>query len=137
MSTSTASSGWAGLFATAFKRSQTAMALTDDQRRIIDVNGAMAQLFGYKPSELRGTHTYDHVESGPLISREEWPRAMARGDVTGDAAVRAADGSVVQVQFAVHREVVTGRQFVLFVAVTLSRWGRHFRRESEHDEALG
>ena len=35
---------------------------------------------------------------------------------------------VVAVQWAACAEVVTGRRLVLFVALTTSRWGRHFRR---------
>jgi DNA-binding CsgD family transcriptional regulator len=38
---------------------------------------------------------------------------------------------VIGVQFAATPEVVTGRRLVLFVAVTTSRWGRHFRRDLE------
>jgi PAS domain S-box-containing protein len=129
--------GWAGLFATAFKRSQNAMALTDGERCIVDVNPAMAQMLGYRPSELRGGHTWDHVIDGPLMSREEWRHAIARGEVTGEADLHCGDGSTLRVQFAVHPEVVTGRQLVLFVGLALSRWGRHFRRPAGDAEVLG
>jgi PAS domain S-box-containing protein len=131
------SNGWAGLFATAFKRSQNAMALSDDERRIIDVNPAMAQLLSYRPSELRGSHTWDHVIDGPLMSREQWRQSIARGDVTGEGNLRCGDGSFVRVQFAVHPEMVTGQQLVLFVGLALSRWGRHFRRPNDGSDALG
>jgi PAS domain S-box-containing protein len=113
------------------------MALTDDQRKIIDVNSAMAQMLGYRPSQLRGTHTWDHVVDGPLMSHEEWHHAITRGEVTGEGDVRAADGTVVRVQFAVHPEVVTGQRLVLFVGLALSRWGRHVRRPSTDGDALG
>src|SRR4051812_18318743 len=131
------STGWSGLFATAFKSSQNAMALCDDERRIIDVNGAMAQLSGYRPSQMRGTHTYDYVEGGALLSREEWRSTIARGDVTSDAEIRCADGSGMRVQFGVHPETVTGQRLVLFVALSVSRWGRHFRRSEEGGDSLG
>ena len=39
------------------------------------------------------------------------------------------DGSIVAVQWAATTEVVTGRQLVLFVALSTSRWGQRFRRE--------
>ena len=112
------------------------MVLTDDTRRIIDINGAMAQLLGSRPSAVRGTHTWDWVVDGPLLSTEEWRHAIARGEVTGEADMRCADGSAVRVQFAVHPEVVTGQQLVLFVGMALSRWGRHFRRPTADDAAL-
>ncbi len=41
---------------------------------------------------------------------------------------RAADGGSIGVQFAASTEVVTGRQLVLFVALSSSRWGPRFRR---------
>src|SRR3954447_26571724 len=113
------------------------MALSDEERRIIDVNAAMAQLLGYRPSQLRGTHTWDHVVEGPLMSREQWRHSIARGEVTGEGDVRCADGTVVRVQFAVHPEVVTGQRLVLFVGLALSRWGRHFRRPAANGDALG
>jgi DNA-binding CsgD family transcriptional regulator len=128
MSALAESSGWAGLFRTAFMRSMNPMALTDDRRRIIDVNPAMAELLGYRPSEFRGRYTYDFVVGGPLFSPEEWKRTLERGEVTGEADLRGAGETTVRVQFAVHPEVVTGRQLVLLVVLPLSRWGRHFRR---------
>jgi PAS domain S-box-containing protein len=124
-----AATGWAGLFETAFKRSGNAMALTDDERRLVKVNGAMSRLLGRRPSELVGHHTYDFVAGGPLLSREDWRHTIGRGDVTGEAELLCEDGSTAIVQFAVHPEIVTGHQMVLFVVLTVSRWGRHFRRE--------
>jgi PAS domain S-box-containing protein len=123
------SGGWPGLFESAFKRSQNAMALTDDERRLVQVNAALAQLLGYRPSQLVGRHTYEFVVGGPLLSREQWSRAIERGEVTGDAEVRRANGDTIRVQFGIHAQVVNGRRVVLFVALAASRWGRHYRRE--------
>jgi PAS domain S-box-containing protein len=128
MDVSPTQTGWARLFETAFNRSQNAMALTDNERRMVRVNASLAQLLGYRPSQLVGRHTYDFVVDGPLLSREEWDLAIARGDVTGDAEVRRADGETMRVQFGIHPGVITGEPLVLFVALAVSRWGRHFRR---------
>ena len=128
MDVSPTQTGWARLFETAFNRSQNAMALTDNERRMVRVNASLAQLLGYRPSQLVGRHTYDFVVDGPLLSREEWDLAIARGDVTGDAEVRRADGETMRVQFGIHPGVITGERLVLFVALAVSRWGRHFRR---------
>jgi PAS domain S-box-containing protein len=128
MDVSPTQTGWTRLFETAFNRSQNAMALTDNERRIVRVNASLAQLLGYRPSQLVGRHTYDFVVDGPLLSREEWDLAIARGDVTGDAEVRRADGETMRVQFGIHPGVITGERLVLFVALAVSRWGRHFRR---------
>jgi PAS domain S-box-containing protein len=121
--------GWAALFDATFSRSHNPMALTDDERCLVQVNSALARLVGYPPSQLVGKHTYDFVAGGPLLSREEWHRAIERGHVTGDAEIQRADGETLLVQFGVHPEAVTGQRHVLFVALAVSRWGRHFRRE--------
>jgi DNA-binding CsgD family transcriptional regulator len=96
----------------------------------------MSQLLGYRPSQLRGTRTFDHVIGAPMLSPEEWQSALERNDVTGEVDLRCADGGTVRVQFAMHPEVVTGRQLVLIVGLALSRWGRHFRRP-DGDPTLG
>lgn len=129
MGVSAPGSGWPSLFEETFTRSQTPMALTDDKRRVVQVNSALARMLGYPPSRLVGRHTYDFVVGGPLLSREEWHRVIDRGMVTGDAELQRADGETMLVQFGVHPESVTGERLVLFVALAVSRWGRHFRRE--------
>jgi PAS domain S-box-containing protein len=128
MEVSPTQGGWARLFETAFTRSQNPMALTDNERRVVRVNASLAQLLGYRPSQLVGRHTYDFVVGGPLLSHDEWDLAIGRGDVTGDAEVRRADGETMRVQFGIHPGVITDERLVLFVALAVSRWGRHFRR---------
>jgi len=124
--------GWAGLYESAFKRSQNAMALTDDERRLVEVNSSLAQLLGYRPSQLVGRYTYEFVVGGPLLSHEEWSHAIERGEVTGDAELRLANGDTTRVQFGIHPQVVGGRRLVLFVALAVSRWGRHYRRDETY-----
>jgi PAS domain S-box-containing protein len=130
MSPPHASKGWSGLFGAAFKRSQNAMALTTDDRRIVEVNAATARLLGYRPSELRGRYTYELVADGPLLSREQWQHALDRGEITAEADLIHANGDRLRAQWAAHPEVVTGQRLVLFVALATSRWGRHFRRDA-------
>ena len=43
---------------------------------------------------------------------------------------RAADGSIVAVQWAATTEIVTGRQLVLIVALSTSRWRPRMRRST-------
>ena len=62
----------------------------------------------------------------PPNGRRCWPN----GEFTGEGELLAADGSTVAVQYAATAEVVTGRQLVLFVALSTSRWGPRFRRLS-------
>jgi PAS domain S-box-containing protein len=120
--------GWSGLFETAFRQSRNAMVLVDDQRRQLDANGAYLRLLGHHREAIIGQPIYRFVAGGPLASPDQWAAALAAGRFTGEAELVCADGSGVAVQWAASTEVVTGRRLVLFVALTTSRWGRHFRR---------
>jgi PAS domain S-box-containing protein len=116
------------LFSTAFTRSRNAMVLVDDARRHVDVNGAYLKLLGRSRSDVIGEPVSRFVAGGPLLSPDEWEAALERGDFTGQADMLTGDGGTVSVQWAAHVEVVTGRRLVLFVAMSTSRWGAHFRR---------
>lgn len=119
---------WAGLFASAFKQSRNAMALVDSQRHIVDVNGAYLGLLGYRRSELIGQPISRFVVGPPVATHAEWRAMLAKREFAGEAEMRAADGGAVAVQWAANVEVVTGRQLVLAVALSTSRWGSRFRR---------
>jgi len=110
------------------------MVLADARRLQVDVNSAYAQLLGRRPSELIGRPLYEFVEGGPLLSPEEWRDLMLKDEVAGDVGMKLPSGEVVLVHWAGHPELVTGRQLVLFVALTTFRSGRHFRRQVEQPE---
>jgi PAS domain S-box-containing protein len=127
--------GWAGLFASAFKSSRNAMVLLDEQRHHVEVNGAYLAQVGYSRKRLIGTPIWEIVVGGPLRSEPEWQADLDRGSFSGEGDLIAADGHRVSVQFAATVEVVTGRRLALFVALSTSRWGRHFRREVDETAA--
>jgi PAS domain S-box-containing protein len=129
--------GWSALFSTAFKQSRNAMVLLDERRRQVDANGAYLKLLGYGRDELIGRPVYDLVAGGPLASPEEWAAKLLAGQFTGEADLLCADGSNVSVQWAATTEVVTGRRLVLFVALSTSRWGPRFRRDSPSEPEPG
>lgn len=90
--------GWSGLFAKAFAHSRNPMALVNDERVYVDVNGAHLRLLGFRRDALVGRHLYDFVAGGPLASPSEWVRALQAGDFTGEAELLCADGSTAAVQ---------------------------------------
>jgi PAS domain S-box-containing protein len=122
--------GWSALFSTAFRQSRNAMVLLDDHRRHIDVNAAYLRLLGYGRAAVIGKHFYSFVAGGPLLTEEEFQAALRAGDFAGEAELVRADGGLVAVQWGGHPEVVTGNRLVLLVALSTSRWGRHFRRSA-------
>jgi DNA-binding CsgD family transcriptional regulator len=122
------SEGVSGLFMAAFSQSKNAMALVDARRRLVDANGAYIGLLGYERRAIIGRPMYRFIVGGPLVSPEEWKVALAAGRFTGEAGLVCANGDGVAVQWAATTEVVTGRHLILFVALSTSRWGAHFRR---------
>jgi PAS domain S-box-containing protein len=126
--------GWSGLFATAFERSRNAMLLTDGQRVIVDTNPAFLGLLGRRRDAVIGEPVYAFVAGGPLATNEEWAVTLAEGRFSGETELVDADGRPVVVQWAASTEIVTGRSLVLFVALSISRWGSRTRRTVDPDE---
>jgi PAS domain S-box-containing protein len=120
--------GLSELFWAAFKQSRNPMVLLDQPRRIVEANGPFLKLLGYARDDLVGKPGYDFVVGGPTLSPQEWAERLAAGHFTGETELLRADGSSVMVQWGVDTEGATGRHLVLLVALTTSRWGRHFRR---------
>jgi PAS domain S-box-containing protein len=127
--------GWPGLFTSAFRQSRNAMVLLDSHRRHIDANGAYVRMLGYPRDEILGVPASQFVAGGPLMTDDEWEVMLDGGPFTGEAGLVTADGTVVAVQWGVTPEAITGHRLVLFVALTTSRWGRHFRRPIDIEEA--
>jgi PAS domain S-box-containing protein len=127
-----ADAGWPALFRSAFRQSRNPMALVDEQRRHVDINGAYLTLLGYGAETLIGRPVSELVVGGPQMTEEEWHVAITTTTrATGEAELRCAGGRTVGVQFAATIEIVTGHRLVLFVVQSVSRWGAHFRREPE------
>src|SRR3954451_5112818 len=110
------------------------MALLDERRRCVEVNGALAKTLGYRRDAIVGKHAWDFVDGPPLFTEPQWRTRMARGEFTGEATLLTADGGSVSVHYAAHPEMVTGRRLVLFVALDATRRGR-FRRRYSRTEA--
>jgi DNA-binding CsgD family transcriptional regulator len=116
--------GALGLFRAAFKRSRNAMALLDERRRIVDLNGALIGLLEHPRTAFIGHPVYEFVAHGPLATEGEWRAMLVGPDFLGHADLVRADGGTVMVQYAAHPELVTGRRLVLFVVLETSRRGR-------------
>lgn len=125
--------GWSELFVEAFKLSRNPMALTDEHRRHLDVNGAYLALLGHPRDAIIGQPLWRFVAGGPRLTPAAWATMLSKGRATGDAELLRGDGSGVGVQWAAAVETITGRQLVLVVALSSSRWGARFRRTVAED----
>jgi PAS domain S-box-containing protein len=110
------------------------MVLVDSSRCFVEVNGAWLKLLGYRRTEMIGRPLFKFVLGGPQLSAAEWRELLATQKFTGEGRLVAADGATVAVQYAATTEVVTGRELVLVVTLTSSRWGGRFRRVTAPDE---
>jgi PAS domain S-box-containing protein len=115
--------GWRGLFWEAFRQSKNGMALLDDRRVVVELNGAWVQLLGYDRPSVIGRPVYQLRAQGTPASEREWRDALQQRQFTGVAELRRSDGSTVRVEFAGHPEVVTGKQLVLIVVLRADRRG--------------
>lgn len=109
-------SGWAALFWEVFARSANAMLLLDDERMIIEANGAYVALVGHRRTALVGRPVVDFLAGGPPTI-QRWRATIARGDFTGSADLLHADGSARRVWYAAHPETLAGHRVVLCVGV--------------------
>lgn len=112
------------------------MILLDSRRCHVDVNGALLKLTGYTRDELIGRPLYDFVVGGPVNSPDQWEAMMASGHFTGEGEFHHADGHAVAVQWGANVEVVTGHRLILVVTLSVSRWGRRFRRAVEAEQEI-
>jgi len=129
--------GLSELFWAAFKQSRSPMVLLDDPRLVVDANGAFFRLVGHARADVVGKPGYRLVVGGPLLSSREWAARLAVGHFTGETELVCANGGTVGVQWGADTEVVTGRRLVLLVALSTSRWGRHFRRSVPRGRSPG
>jgi DNA-binding CsgD family transcriptional regulator len=130
--------GWRSFFWTLFKRSRNAVALLDENRRHVEVNGAYVKLVGRPRAQLVGAPAGDVIAGGPVIPRlADWRAAVFRGEWTGQADLVSGDGRLLAIEFAAHPEIVTGRRLVLVVVLNSHRGGRRFRNLDAEDAPSG
>jgi PAS domain S-box-containing protein len=110
-------SGWAALFLEAFARSANAMLVLDDERLIVEANGAFVALVGHQRAALIGRPVVDFLVGDPPPTMQRWPATVADGDFTGSVDVLHADGGARLVRFAAHPETVAGHHLVLWIGM--------------------
>jgi PAS domain S-box-containing protein len=118
--------GWRSLFWVAFNLSTNPMILLQRDRVLVDVNGAFLEAFGYARARALGCKLDVFVaEDSRQRMKKDWWELLRTGRLNGDRELIRGDGRHVRVQFAAHREIVTGRELILGVVLDLD--GRPMR----------
>ncbi len=108
--------GWERLFWLVFRRSASAVALADDQRRVIDVNDAAVGLLGRGRAELLGLPVVEMVAPGERVeSARQWKEFLHSGEYSGSRDLLRPDGSMVKLDFAARLADVDGRRLAIYV----------------------
>ena len=120
------------MFWTAFERSTNPMVLTDSDRVVIRINAACTAAFGYRPDEVVGRRL-DHFAPPNERKRMEADAAilLRDGQVSRQGEILHADGRLVTLQFAAHREVITGHEWILHVVLELRTRPMSLQRETK------
>jgi PAS domain S-box-containing protein len=104
----------------AFERSANPMVLLTFDRALVAANKAFEEAFGYAPGEVAGRPADLFIAPSAWKRVEtDWARLRRTGRLTVERELLRADGRLVRVKFAAQREVITGRQLVLAVALDM------------------
>ena len=118
--------GWRSLFWAAFNLSANPMILLQRDRVLVDVNDAFLDAFGYGRARALGCRLDVFVaEDSRQRMKKDWWELLRTGRLNGERELIRGDGRHARVQFAAHREVVTGRDLILGVVLELD--GRPMR----------
>jgi PAS domain S-box-containing protein len=111
--------GWEPFFWKVFEQSRNAMALLDGSRIHRSVNPAAVELFGYPREELLGMaidDLYPPPDRPLLVMR--WDQLVSVGAaLVNHREMIRADGTHIELELAVHTEMVTGQLRALYVVL--------------------
>jgi PAS domain S-box-containing protein len=112
--------GWRSLFFAAFNLSANPMILLQRDRVLAEVNGAFLEAFGYNRARALGRKLDVFVAPDSRQQmKHDWWELLRAGRLNGERELIRGDGRHLPVQFAAHREVVTGRDLILGVMLEL------------------
>jgi PAS domain S-box-containing protein len=113
-----AQTGWEGPFWLIFERSSNAIALLDDERRIVDVNPSAVALLGRSREELLGTSIVESITPAERDeATREWRAFLQSGEYCGTRALVRPDGSQVEIDFAARLATIGDRRLAIYVSV--------------------
>jgi DNA-binding CsgD family transcriptional regulator len=101
-----------------FTRSRIPMALLDRDRRYVEVNDAVVELYQYPRAEVIGSRSGRTLAGDPSVPDAEWDRLVRTGELYGAGVVVHANGSKMHVRWAAHAAPVRDRWLALVVTLS-------------------
>ena len=108
--------GWERLFRLVFERSSHPIVVVDDERRIVDANAAVSELWRGSRREIVGGSIVDSIDpSERADAADEWQAFLRSGEYAGERDLIRADGTKAHVEFAARSAVIGGRRLAVYV----------------------
>jgi PAS domain S-box-containing protein len=122
----------------AFAASFDAVVITDDERRIVEVNPAACRLYGADREELVGRRVDDLVPPHRLtVLERDWERYVSAETVAEEWELRRPDGTDLVVAASARPNFLPGLHLVFMRDVTGSRQLEQKLAESQRLESIG
>ncbi len=123
------------LFEATFEYSVVPMLVADDERRLVDLNGAAVELLGVTHDEALGLQM-DDLLSGEPVS-DLWLHFMREGILEGEVNLRRPDGGERQIEFVATAHVRPGRHIAVVRDLTRTKELETQLRQAQKMEAVG
>jgi DNA-binding CsgD family transcriptional regulator len=105
-----------------FEQSRIPMALVDSERRYVEVNRALLDLYDYKRADVLGEYAGRTAVVDRATSDAEWATLVSTGELYGQRVIEHTNGTQLSVTYAAHATTVADRWLAL--CLTLSARAR-------------
>jgi PAS domain S-box-containing protein len=123
------------LFAATFERSVVPMLVADDERRLVDLNEAAADLLGLTRDEAVSTSVDDLLPHVPVP--DLWAAFKREGTWEGEVSLRRSDGGERRIEFVASADVRPGRHIAVMRDLTHTKELETQLRQAQKMEAVG
>jgi len=107
-----------GPFSSIFEHSRIPMALVDRDRRYVEVNDALIDLYEYPRSEILGSVSDRMVVDDKDRIDARWEQLLSTNQLYGERVVEHANGTQLHVAYAAHGTTLGDRWLALVVTLS-------------------
>jgi two-component system, cell cycle sensor histidine kinase and response regulator CckA len=123
------------LFAATFEHSVVPMIVADDDRRLVDLNGAAAELLGAS-RDVALTLRVDDLLAGEPVP-DLWKSFLRNGTWEAEVSLQRPDGGECQIEFVATADVRPGRHIAVIRDLTRTKELETQLRQAQKMEAVG